>query len=194
MSAQQLADRCAELGLEIPRAVLANLETGRRPLVSVAELLVLAAALEVPPLALAIPIARQETTEILPGVEVPTLDAAGWWQGAMGMVDLRSENGAVMISETLGRETAIQLVRMHQDSVARWRSASTALRQAAGAAHRADPAEAGPIRTMLQVQQQNLDHFAREVCGLRRLMRDQGLIPPPLPLDLAYLDEADATS
>ena len=46
MSAQQLADRTAELGAPIPRSVLANLESGRRETVSVAEILVLAAALE----------------------------------------------------------------------------------------------------------------------------------------------------
>ena len=81
MSAQQLADRCGELGMEIPRAVLANLENGRRPIVSVAELLVLAAALDVPPVVLVTPLGHAPGVEILPGRELDTWDAALWISG-----------------------------------------------------------------------------------------------------------------
>lgn len=51
MSAQALADRCAELGMPgLKRQAITNLENGRRGMVTVEELLVLAAALDVPPL------------------------------------------------------------------------------------------------------------------------------------------------
>ncbi|MFD0393285.1 helix-turn-helix domain-containing protein [Streptomyces nogalater] len=47
VSAQQLSERCAELGMPIQRSVLANMESGRRSTVTVAEVLILAAALDV---------------------------------------------------------------------------------------------------------------------------------------------------
>jgi transcriptional regulator with XRE-family HTH domain len=81
MSAQALADRCAELGMEIPRPVLANLENGRRPIVSVAELLILAAALDVAPVVLVAPLGHESNVEILPGRELDTWDAALWISG-----------------------------------------------------------------------------------------------------------------
>lgn len=67
MSAQQLSDRCAELGMDIPRAVLANLENGRRTTISVAELLIVAQALDVPAVQLMFPLGRTAEIEPLPG-------------------------------------------------------------------------------------------------------------------------------
>ncbi len=48
-SAQRLSDECANLGLDFPRSTLADLENGRRRSISVAELLVVAKALQVEP-------------------------------------------------------------------------------------------------------------------------------------------------
>ncbi|WP_309317355.1 helix-turn-helix transcriptional regulator [Streptomyces salinarius] len=83
MSAQALADRCAELGItSLPRSVIANLENGRRGNVTFAEVLVLAAALDVPPVVLAFPAGHAETVEYLPGQSAPPLDARDWFDGA----------------------------------------------------------------------------------------------------------------
>lgn len=81
MSAQALSDRTTELGMNIPRAVISNLENGRRTSVSVAELLVLAAALDVPPAALAFPVGYTDTTEALPDAHVPPFEAVRWLAG-----------------------------------------------------------------------------------------------------------------
>lgn len=81
VSAQKLADRCAELGAPIPRTVLSNLENGRRGNVTVAELLVLAAALDVPPATLVFPVGHQATVEMLPGVNRAPMDAVDWVSG-----------------------------------------------------------------------------------------------------------------
>lgn len=76
MSAQQLADRCAELGVDsLPRTVISNLETGRRGNVTVAEVLVLAEALSVPPAALMFPVGYADSIEHLPGQHVTPLEA-----------------------------------------------------------------------------------------------------------------------
>ncbi|WP_232499631.1 helix-turn-helix domain-containing protein [Agromyces humatus] len=81
MSAQALADRTAELGHEIKRSVIANLESGRRDFVSVADLLVLAKALDVPPMALLIPIEGGGTVEILNGAFSDPWHAVDWFNG-----------------------------------------------------------------------------------------------------------------
>jgi transcriptional regulator with XRE-family HTH domain len=48
VSAQKLADRCQDLGFQVPRMVIANLESGRRDSITVDELATLASALQVP--------------------------------------------------------------------------------------------------------------------------------------------------
>ncbi|MCL6302934.1 helix-turn-helix domain-containing protein [Streptomyces kronopolitis] len=81
MSAQRLSDRCAELGMDVPRATISNLENGRRTSIAVAELLVLAAALDVPPAALVFPVGYTEETEALPGAMTPPYEAVRWFGG-----------------------------------------------------------------------------------------------------------------
>jgi len=87
MSAQQLADRTAELGMPIPRPDLANLESGRRDSVSAAEVLILAAALDVAPIDLIAPVGYDEHIEMLPGRMMDPLEAARW-VGGQHAIDL----------------------------------------------------------------------------------------------------------
>ena len=78
---QKLADKTEELGMPIPRSVLANLESGRRDTVSVAEVLVLAAALDVAPIELICPVGFDKQTEMLPGRMMDPLSAMRWFTG-----------------------------------------------------------------------------------------------------------------
>src|SRR4051812_14487081 len=50
ISAQELSDRCDGLGHSVPRNIIANIENGRRSAVTLQELLVIAMALNVPPI------------------------------------------------------------------------------------------------------------------------------------------------
>ena len=84
LSAQALADRTREYGHELKRSVIANLESGRRTNVSVADLLVLATALDVPPVMLVYPIGTESSVEALPGYEMDTVAAMDWFTGASG--------------------------------------------------------------------------------------------------------------
>jgi hypothetical protein len=84
MTGQQLADRCAELGLPLDRTVLAKMEHGARQTLTVGELLVLARALGVPPLALVFPIGAAKQAEVLPGQMADTWQAAKWVTGEDG--------------------------------------------------------------------------------------------------------------
>lgn len=77
LTTAQLAERCEALGVPFKRSTLAGLESGRRDSVSMAEWFALAAALEVPPLALVLPTA-DDRVEILPGRWVPLAEAYAW--------------------------------------------------------------------------------------------------------------------
>lgn len=75
LSAQAVSDRTAELGHEISRTAIADYSNeNRRRRVSVADLLVLARALEIPPLRLLFPNPAGETVTYLPG----EYDASGF--------------------------------------------------------------------------------------------------------------------
>ncbi len=82
LTALQLAKRTAQLGYSLPRGVIANLENNRRDSVTVAELLILAAALDVPPVLLIAPVGREREVEMLPGTQTPSWQVRGWIHGA----------------------------------------------------------------------------------------------------------------
>lgn len=75
-SAQVIADETARLGLPLTRDSIANIENGRKKSIDVPELLVLAAALGVPPLSLIYPDLVDTPVEALPGVHRTSGDAA----------------------------------------------------------------------------------------------------------------------
>lgn len=80
-SAQDIADTTAELGYPITRSQISNFETGRRQSFDVTELLILAAALDVPPLALLFPELPDGMVEVRPGKEQRSEDAYLWATG-----------------------------------------------------------------------------------------------------------------
>lgn len=79
---QWLSDRTADIGLKMTRQTLTDLENGRRRYVTTAELAVLAAALNVPPIVLLYPGPDYgEYIEVLPGVHDQQVSAAQWFSG-----------------------------------------------------------------------------------------------------------------
>ena len=82
LSAQDVADRCAEVGMpSITRTVITKLENGRRESVSTAELQVLAHALGIPAVLLLFPLGYAPAVEVLPGMDVDPWDAIRWFAG-----------------------------------------------------------------------------------------------------------------
>lgn len=101
-SAQWLSDRTDELGHRVSRSTISDLETGRRARLEVAELLVLAAALDVPPLLLLYPEVPDGMVEVLPGVFASSEEAFQW---ACGEEHLRGRNReGETVFHTSGRE------------------------------------------------------------------------------------------
>lgn len=81
LTASMLSARCASLGLPLDRNVIAKLENGHRNSVTADEVLVLAAALQVPPVVLLFGVGTEETAELLPGNHAPPYAAARWFSG-----------------------------------------------------------------------------------------------------------------
>lgn len=86
MTVAALADRTAALGHPIARATISRIESGERPgTVDVAELLVLAAALEIPPVLLLFPGFPDGHDEVLPGLAAGSDAAVRWVCGTDGL-------------------------------------------------------------------------------------------------------------
>ncbi len=118
MSAQQLAARCAELGMpSVSRVVITKLENGRREVVSTAEVQVLAEALDVPPIQLLLPVGREKTAEVLPGRRMEMWDAVCWFSGhAPGRVEytvVRAPGGGTEIKPPQDQGAAVTLLAQH---------------------------------------------------------------------------------
>lgn len=122
LSAEQLSSRCAELGHAIPRNTIANLENGRKETVPVHELIVLAQALDVPPIELMYPVGRAAAVDVLPGVEWPPMRAAEWFSGNEPLTPVEDESTDAVESpgERLFEGTAIGLYREHRSHVRAW--------------------------------------------------------------------------
>ncbi|MFI8773732.1 hypothetical protein ACIGKQ_16400 [Gordonia sp. NPDC062954] len=83
-SAQWLSDRTSELGYHVPRTTISETENGRRKgALPVQEVIVLAMALEVPPVQILFPGLPSAPTEYAPGFKVRAIDAARMFSGEM---------------------------------------------------------------------------------------------------------------
>lgn len=81
MTGDRLSTRTKELGYEIPRSTLANIEIGRKSSVGVHEVVILAAALEVPPVSLMFDVGNDKLVELLPNDYRAQIEASSWFSG-----------------------------------------------------------------------------------------------------------------
>lgn len=91
-SAQQLANRTRDVGVEVSRSTIANLESGRKGSLSVVELAVIAAALDVAPVRLLFDV-EGGPVEALPGARCSGLAAADWFSGLAPSPAVQPEDG-----------------------------------------------------------------------------------------------------
>ncbi|WP_308207287.1 helix-turn-helix transcriptional regulator [Mycobacterium gordonae] len=108
MTAQQLAQRCGEIGLPIHRTTITKIENGR-PRFDLGELMVLADALNTAPLVLLYPGPYGDSAdlrvEVLPGQKVAPQVAAAWFSGRLRGV----------LREEYSRHTASLLAAMRRE-------------------------------------------------------------------------------
>ncbi|KAA9246329.1 hypothetical protein QP167_08275 [Corynebacterium amycolatum] len=100
-----LETRTAELGHKVARSGLSQLENGNRKSISVAEWLVLAAALNTAPILLLFPAYPDGIVEYLPGLEDRAIRAGSWVEGTSTFV---AESGEINYFEN-------QLVKAAQE-------------------------------------------------------------------------------
>lgn len=109
MTALQLAQRTKELGYPITRVAISKIETNTRAgKFDVAELFVLAAALDIPPVLLLFPgnirpvegYGFGEVHELLPGVKVNDGDSGRWLSGLTPLPDQDANVGTRLVAAT----------------------------------------------------------------------------------------------
>jgi transcriptional regulator with XRE-family HTH domain len=192
MSAQQLADRTAELGMPIARSVLANLESGRRETVSVAEILVLAAALGVSPIELICPVGYDKQTEMLPGRMMDPLAAMRWFTGEWKL-DVSADGAWTMRTPGTAEQSSTYLVEYHDELINRLRTqeADAARAIADAGAEGADERALGEARYKISAAEEWRDFIREPLRRIRTEMRNRGMLLPELPPDIK-LEESDA--
>jgi transcriptional regulator with XRE-family HTH domain len=177
LPASMLSARCASLGLPLDRNVIAKLENGHRNSVTVDEVIVLATALEVPPVMLLFGVGIEETAEVLPGNHAPAFDAAEWFSGegpAPGLEAARAP-GRKWVSEplTLYRDYARHLA----GEASAWETAAEIAR---------DAETAGPERrALLSAALDGARELARQhhdrASEARERLERGGWLPPAIP-------------
>lgn len=183
MSAQGLSDRCAELGVPIARPVLSNLENGRRESITLAELLVLAQVLEVPPTLLISPVDIEPTMEILPARVAQTEDVLEWFAGERRFVI--TETGPGLEAEDSfwidapGAAGYVHLYQ-HHSRLAAILSTERDISDSWGQAAVVEESLDAGVRRMMR--------GAGELRLVRRTMREKGLRVPELPPELQFLE------
>jgi len=176
-----VARGCVDRGLaDISEQSLKNLESGRRTSLTVAELLVLADVLGVPPVILLFPVGSSATVEVLPGRAVPTWDALAWFTGETPLERPAPEGTA---------RAALDVFRHHGDLAA---AASVSASLARERRRAANTTRDEQRRAVLLERAAGYEEHAFEDCAelgaFRRRMRERGLVPPALPHELAFVD------
>lgn len=103
LTAAELAERTS-VGKPLTRAVISDLETGRKKSLEVTELLTLAVALEIPPILLLYPGFPYNKVELVPGEERASRYAATWFAGAEPgpSADAHANEATVLITVAVG--------------------------------------------------------------------------------------------
>ncbi|MFJ8575922.1 helix-turn-helix domain-containing protein [[Kitasatospora] papulosa] len=175
-SAQDLADRCEELGHPIPRNVIANMESGRRAGLPLVDVIVLAAALETYPACLIFPVGYVDRTQELPfqGL-VPTWDALRRFTGEEEV--LGYDSGLVPDFEAHTSLVRTALAALDEEEQARFAART--------ATSRAQQEEAERKQSAYADQAISAKYKLRY---LRRELREDGATPPDLPPALHDVD------
>jgi hypothetical protein len=183
----EVAQGCADRGLtEFTEHSMKNLESGRKVSITVADFVVLADVLGVPPVTLLFPLGATATVEVLPGREVSTWDALAWFTGETPLDEPVAEGTARDILDVFRHHGDLVTAATSSYALARERrrTASTTLDRARRA-------------TLLQRAEGYEEHAfedCQELRAFRDRMRERGLIPPALPDELAFVDQPEIPS
>jgi transcriptional regulator with XRE-family HTH domain len=194
LRAQDLADRCLELGVHLPRGTIAKLESGTRRQITVPEVVALAAALRVSPALLLAPISTDtRTMELLPGRPADVAEVYAWIVGSGGTppgVDYDDMySGEPWRSQFMRDEVARRMVTDHRSMVSKLERVSGSLlyQRKKRREQLADEDAAGAEESLAFITEvsQDLDETWDKLRRLRLLMEQDGHSVPSLPSHLA---------
>ena len=130
-SGQWLSDRTERLGHRVSRSTISEIETGRRKSITIADLIILARALDTVPLALIYPGPYDEKISVLPDFEVPQIWGARWFAGELRTVSevpfddgghyVRIANPKTYSENTRYLENARKAAQLYDQKTAMWR-------------------------------------------------------------------------
>lgn len=179
LSAQQLSDALRDrLGVDMKRSVLGDLENGVRKTVSVSEVFAIAFVLEVPPLLLVAPVGDKQTpdVEVLPRISVDPWSVVRWaaGEGFHGQLDDAAPDYEALVD-------LLRLYRRHDRLLDEWDDAQRLVHSV--------PLLPDVIQEPERRGLTQLRTITDDLTALRRLIRQHGAQPPPLPVQLQYLDD-----
>lgn len=163
-SATWLSERTAELGYRIPATVISKLDSGHRgSVLGVAELVVLAAALDMPPVALLYPELPDGEVDMLPNRPASSISAARWLSGEIGRSSIEGTSDPAQIDAERDNLRRIKLSRrrhMLQSSIATRERAEAMSRE-----QLRDFADANPaaIRSLTDLNRADLERLSAEM-------------------------------
>ena len=178
-SAQDLADRCEEIGYPIPRNVIANMESGRRAVLPLVEVMVLAKALRMSPISLIYPVGYVDEVRQLPYQEPrPAWDAVQWFTGNSPAEDATDH----MLDHFLAHDLELRsaLAAVESEDYERWKARTAANRVQREAAERA-------LARYVEQAAKAKDELRHH----RDAIREAGGTPPHLPSQLDDVDPPD---
>lgn len=173
-----LAQRCTTLGLPIPKGTISKIETGSKAFLSIGEVYVIAAALEISPSLLVAPFYRGGEVEVLPGVAVPTDAAYGWLVG---------ETPAPVDVGDRDPDDALDLIRQRDEHNRLYREVAVLdqrinwlRRVAANARANGDVDKAEALSHDIDARSREAQTAWETLVRLRSLIRAQGNVPPAI--------------
>lgn len=180
-SAQDLADKCEEMGHPIPRNVIANMESRRRSNLPLVDVMVLAQALNTPPICLIYPVGYVDDVQRLPLQDSTSpLDALRWFTGE------ETELGA--------DDDMLRYFRAHQAAQERLRSARRDEEYARYHAQTAPNADrkAEALRSQARAAEA-ADGAASRLRRVRAFIEEEGVTPPFLWHDVAHVIDSSGS-
>lgn len=192
LSVQKVADLCAEqYGVPMKRSVLANFEGGRRPTLSVVELMALALILKVPPVQLLFPVGRREETKLFPNESVRTWTALKWFTG-----EQESQPPSKYVNGSIPQDIGdVAIFRDHDDAVAAYQETNSMLlslipvESATGAPRELSDVSPDSLRALVEQFTKARQRASADLLAIRDEIRRRGMTPPELPPNLTYLEE-----
>lgn len=158
------------LGHRLPRMTISALESGSRENLSIAELLVLSAALDVSPVELVLPVGAATEYEVMPGVHKPIDEALAWFAGDQGA-------------------PAVTASRAHASLLQSWRELWADLQRDVQTNREAGEDVVDP--DAIAITAKDLDGILPLLAGLRQAMAARGEVLPPVPRELSGIDGRD---